>query len=606
MMHTTTASSTQRTYPQSPSGSGREDRKKIYDWRLLTRIFAYILPHKKYLALALVTLFAGTFFQLTRPYLLKKAVDIYVQNHSAALPTLYTIVLLFFFALLGDFGAGYVQLLSMARMGQQVMHDLRMAIFEHLQKMALQYFDHHPVGRLMTRVINDVEVLQELLSSGVVEMIGDLVTLFFALIIMLYLDWQLTVVLLLLTPVLIGMALLFRPKMRILYRLIREKLSALNAYMQENLNGLAIVQTFRREELNSHYFQQINQEHLHANLQATFLEAIFFPLIQVVNSLAIALLLWYGGGRVIRGTADLGTLVAFVYYFQLFARPLLTFGTHYNILQRAMASAERIFTLLDTTVRVRNPRYPIAVNRLKGAISFQHVWCAYQPQEWILRDVSFQVEPGEKVALVGATGAGKTSVIRLLSRLYEFQRGRITLDGIDIRKIDRRVLQRNIGVVLQDFHLFSDTVTENIRLWNQDIPLERVREVCKYVHADAFIQRLPFGYHTRMHEKGSTLSFGQRQLLSFARVLAFAPQILVLDEATSHVDTETELLIQDALQKLLEGRTALIIAHRLLTIHHVNRILVFHKGQIIESGTHDTLLRAGGMYHHLYQLQFQD
>jgi ATP-binding cassette subfamily B protein len=492
--------------------------------------------------------------------------------------------------------------------GQRIMFDLRMQLHSHLQRLDLRFYDRNPVGRLMTRVTTDVDVLNELFTSGVVSVFGDLFTLVGIMGVLIWLDWRLALVAFSVLPLIALITQWFRSNVRESYRTVRTWIARINAYLQERITGMTTVHLFRREARDFAAFDEIDRKHRDANVRSIVFYAVFYPAIELVSALAAALILWVGGGSVIEGTLTLGSLVAFLMYAQRFFRPISDMSEKFNILQGAMASSERIFALLDTSVQIQSPAgvgLPPSPGFGAGAIAFEHVTFAYVEGEPVLRDVSFRVEPSQRVAIVGATGAGKTTIVSLLLRFYDVQGGRITIDGVDIRDMDLTRLRALFGLVLQDVHLFSGTVASNIRLGHDAIGDEAVWRAVKAVHADVFIDRLPRGLATPVAERGATLSVGQKQLLSFARALAFDPRVLILDEATSSVDTETELLIRDALKVVMRGRTTIAIAHRLSTIQGMDRILVLHKGQLRESGTHQELLATRGIYHRLYQLQFQ-
>jgi ATP-binding cassette subfamily B protein len=475
------------------------------------------------------------------------------------------------------------------------------------------FFDRNPVGRLMTRVTSDVDAVNELFTSGVVTVFGDVFTLLGIMAVMLWLDWRLALTAFSVIPALFLVTNWFRRGSRRSFREVRRWVARINAFLQEHLVGMGVVQLFRRERRAREAFGEVNRAHADANLRQIFYYAVFYPAVDVLAAAAVGLILLYGGERVLRGGLTLGALVAFIQYSERFWRPISDLSEKFNILQSAMASAERIFTLLDTPVEVRPPEDPLMLPAAAGRVGFEDVWFRYRDDPppagdeppWVLREIGFTVEPGRSLALVGATGAGKTSIISLLARFYDPQRGRVTIDGVDVRELEPAALRRTVGLVLQDVHLFSGTIASNIRL-GSDISAERVRAAARAVHIDRFVESLPEGYQTEVRERGATLSVGQKQLLSFARALAHDPRILVLDEATSAVDTETEALIQDALKVLLRGRTAIVIAHRLSTVQNVDQILVMHKGRIRERGTHQELLARRGLYWRLYQLQYKD
>jgi ATP-binding cassette subfamily B multidrug efflux pump len=490
--------------------------------------------------------------------------------------------------------------------GQRIMFDLRMAIYEHLQRLDLRYYDRNPVGRLMTRVTSDVDVLNDLFTSGVVTVFGDLFALLGIMAMMLWMNWRLALVAFAVLPLIVLITQWFRRNVRDSYRVVRGWIARINAFLQENITGMSTVQLFRREPLNFARFDEIDRQHRDANIDSIFYYAVFYPAVEAVSALSAALIIWYGGAGVMRQALTLGSLVAFLQYSQRFFRPISDMSEKFNVLQSAMASSERIFKLLDEPIVVRPPirpeRRPAPA---RAQIVFEGVWFAYNDQDYVLKDVSFEVKPGQRVGIVGATGAGKSSLVNLLLRFYDVTRGRITVDGVDVRDLDLDDLRGLFSLVLQDVHLFSGTIADNIRLGHASIDDERVRQAAHAVHADAFIDRMPDGYASVVAERGSTLSVGQKQLLSFARALAFDPRVLILDEATSSVDTETELLIRDALRVLMAGRTTIAIAHRLSTIQDMDKILVLHKGQLRESGTHQELLARRGIYFKLFELQYK-
>ncbi|HKC76333.1 MAG TPA: ABC transporter ATP-binding protein, partial [Chloroflexota bacterium] len=524
--------------------------------------------------------------------------------------------ILFLLALVVGFAIRYSQEVLLNYLGQRVMYDLRMQIFTRLQRLPLAFFDRNPVGRLMTRLTNDVDALNEMLTDGAVAIFGDIFTLLGIVGVLLWLNWRLALVTFVILPVLVVFMSLFRRAMRDSYRQVRTRLARLNAYIAENISGTQIVQLFNREQRNFTAFDALNLDYLGANLRSLFYFALFYPTVSVLSSVAIALIVWYGGGNVLAPAAGgsrgvlpaltLGSLVAFLSYADRFFVPIRDLSEKYNILQGAMAASERIFGILDERETIVDPPDPVPLGEVRGEVEFQSVWFSYNPDEWVLKDVSFTIAAGESVAIVGATGAGKTSLIALLSRFYDVQRGAILVDGHDVREVAQAELRRHIGVVLQDPFIFSGTIAGNIRLHEERISDERVRAAARFVNADGFISELPQGYDTPVRERGAGLSVGQKQLLAFARAIAFNPEILlVLDEATSSVDTETEALIQDALARLMQGRTSIIIAHRLSTIRNVDRIIVLHKGRVVEQGTHEELLARAGIYRNLYELQYQ-
>ena len=576
---------------------------KSYDRTLLRRLLRYLRPYWAPVLASFLLIVGMAALDLVGPYLTKIAIDRYIRQGNAT--GLDRIALLYLGALFLAFVVRFGQVYLLQMTGQKVMMDLRREIYAHLQRLHVAFFDQNPVGRLMTRVTTDVDAVNELFTSGVVTVFGDLFTLFGIMGVMMAMNWKLALVTFSVIPLFFVVTNWFRAGSRATFREVRKWVARINAFLQENITGMPVVQLFRREERNREAFAAINRQHTDANLAQIFYYAVFYPAIELLAALAAALIILYGGWRVIAGTLTLGALVAFIQYSERFWRPISDLSEKFNILQAAMASSERIFTLLDTEPKVVAPEKPVHLEKVRGRVGFENVTFGYQPGTPVLQDIDFTVEPGRSVALVGATGAGKTSIISLLTRFYDVQQGRVTLDGTDVRALDPAQLRSSLALVLQDVHLFSGTIASNIRLGSA-IPDERVREAARAVHAHRFIEALPQGYETEVRERGATLSVGQKQLLSFARALAHDPRVLILDEATSSVDTETENLIQDALKVLLQGRTAIVIAHRLSTIQHVDEILVLHKGRVRERGTHQELLAQRGLYWRLYQLQYKD
>jgi ATP-binding cassette subfamily B multidrug efflux pump len=506
--------------------------------------------------------------------------------------------------LLVSFVLTVLQINMMAVTSQKVMYDIRIKVLSHIQRLSLAFFDKNPVGRLVTRATNDVEVLDEMITSIVTTLLRDMFVLVGVVAIILNLNWRLALVSFAVLPFMVWATAVFSVRIRDAFRETRVKIARINASLQESLSGMRVTQIFGQERESYNRFAGINHENFLANMKQLKVFAVFMPLMELASSVAIGLVIWYGGGKVIQTTLSLGTLVAFLSYVQMFFRPIRNLAEQYSTMQQTMASSERIFILLDTTEFIPDPPVPTRPRDVRGRITFENVWFSYDGAEDVLRDVSFTVEPGETVAIVGATGAGKTSIISLILRFYDIGKGRIALDGVDLREMEKSFLRSNLGLVMQDVFIFAGDIKGNIRLGNSAITDEKVREVARYVNADRFIEKLPAGYDEVVQERGSTLSTGQRQLLAFARALAFDPKILILDEATSNIDTETEALIQDALVKLLKGRTSIVIAHRLSTIQHADKILVMHKGKIREVGTHQELLAKRGYYYRLYQLQY--
>ena len=578
---------------------------KAYDARLMRRLITYLRPYKTHVVLATAAIIGHSALELVPPYLVKLVIDRYIPARDVNGLTL--IAVLYLATLLGSFALDYAQTWLLQLTGQRIMFDMRMQIYEHLQRLDLKFYDRNPVGRLMTRVTTDVDVLNDLFTSGVVSIFGDLFTLVGIMVMMVWIDWRLAIVAFSVLPLIWVVTQWFRRNVRDSYRTVRIWIARINAYLQERITGMATVQLFRREARDFEEFDRIDRTYRDANVQSIFYYAVFYPAIELISALAVALIIWIGGGWVMAGVLTLGSLVASLQYSSRFFRPISDMSEKFNVLQGAMASSERIFQLLDTPVEI-NPGFGSRRSRFDehGTIAFENVTFSYVPGEPVLRNVSFSVEPGQRVAIVGATGSGKTTIVSLLLRFYDVQEGRITLGGVDIREMDLTELRALFGLVLQDVHLFSGTIGGNVRLGNDAIDDATVRRAVEAVHAAGFIDKLPQGLDTAVAERGATLSVGQKQLLSFARALAFDPPVLVLDEATSSVDTETELLIRDALNVVMRGRTTIAIAHRLSTIQDMDRILVLHKGELRESGTHQELLAQRGIYHRLYQLQFKD
>jgi ATP-binding cassette, subfamily B, multidrug efflux pump len=600
---------------------------KAYDARLMRRLITYLRPYKLQVALATAAIIGHSILELVPPYLVKLVIDRYIPARD--INGLSIVAMLYLATLAGSFVLDYAQTWVLQFTGQRIMFDIRMQVYEHLQRIDVRFYDRNPVGRLMTRVTTDVDVLNDLFTSGVVSVFGDLFTLVGIMAMMIWLDWRLAIVAFSVLPLIWILTQWFRRNVRESYRTVRIWIARINAYLQERITGMATVQQFRREARDFEEFERIDRTYRNANVQSIFYYAVFYPAIELISALAAALIIWVGGGWVLGGILTLGSLVASLQYSSRFFRPITDMSEKFNILQGAMASSERIFQLLDTPVEIRSgvgsrdsgfeeheprlpepramveSRTPSPESRI-GRIAFENVTFAYIPGEPVVRNVSFTVDPGQRVAIVGATGSGKTTIVSLLLRFYDAQEGRITIGGVDIRDMDLHELRSLFGLVLQDVHLFSGTIGGNVRLGNEAIDEGAVRRAVEAVHASGFIDRLPAGLDTPVAERGATLSVGQKQLLSFARALAFDPPVLVLDEATSSVDTETELLIRDALKVIMRGRTTIAIAHRLSTIQDMDRILVLHKGELREAGTHQELLAHRGIYHRLYQLQFKD
>ena len=582
---------------------------KAYDARLMRRLLVYLKPHAGAVSVAFVMIVGGALVELAQPWLVRQAIDQDIAHGDLA--GLRQIALLYFGLVALMFVFDYLQTTMLQMIGQRIMHRLRMEVFGHLQKLDIAYYDHHPVGRLMTRVTTDVDALNDLFASGVITVFGDVLMLVGIMGAMLVMSWRLALVAFSVLPLIWLTTHWFRVHVRESYRQVRGLIARINAFLQEHITGMATVQLFRQESRTFARFDAINRDHRDVNIESIFYYAVFYPVIELLAALSAALIIWVGGRWALQGIGTLGGLVAFLLYARRFFQPISDLSEKFNILQAAMAASERIFGLLDTPVQIERARNAgriggVEVPRsLHVSIEFDHVWFAYVDDQFVLRDISFVIQPGQRIGIVGATGSGKTTMVSLLLRLYEVTRGRILVDGVDIRHWDLAELRGLFGLVLQDVHLFAGTIASNIRLGHTEITDEAVASAALAVHASRFIEALPQRYETPVAERGATLSAGQKQLLSFARALARNPRVLVLDEATSSVDTETEALIQDGLRVLMRGRTALAIAHRLSTIQDVDLILVLHKGELRERGTHQELLALRGLYFRLYELQLR-
>jgi ATP-binding cassette subfamily B protein len=576
---------------------------KVYDAQLIRRLWRFVRPHRSLLGISVVLLFGVSAAQLVQPYIVKLAIDGYITERRP--DGLGWLVLAFLGALLAEFLLRWAQLYVLERTGQNVVFDLRDHAFAHLQKLPSSFFDRNPVGRLMTRVTTDVEAIHEAFTSGLVLILADLVKLAGIVVILLWMDWRLALVTFAIVPPMGLVTWLFGMRMRKAYRKVRLLVARLNAFLQENVSGMRIVQLFVRERESMGRFRKINGDHRAAQLDGVRYDSIFSAVAELVGSVTLAGIVWAGGWRILGGAMSFGTLVAFIDYAGKFFRPLQELSQRYTTMQGAMASAERIFKLLDTEPRIVSPEAAhIPECGLRGEIEFDDVTFSYREGEPVLKNVSFRIRPGESVGIVGWTGSGKSTLIRLLVRLYDVDSGRVLLDGVDVRDYDIHDLRRAVGVVLQDHFLFAGSVANNISLGDPRVGEEQVREAARRVHADGIIAWLPGGYEEQVRERGSNFSMGERQLLSFARAVAFDPAVLVLDEATASVDPETERKIQSALDELLEGRSTIVIAHRLATVRHVDRILVLHQGELTEQGSHDELVaQEGGIYSTLVRLQ---
>src|SRR6476660_1234027 len=619
---------------------------KAYDSRLMKRLLGYLRPYKWQVVVALISIILKAGADVLGPFLTKTAIDKYLSSASASNHTfldaflnskpligIAQLGLFYFVLLLVGFGLEYTQIYLMQWTGQKVMFDLRSQIFRHLQHMHIGFYDKNPVGRLVTRVTTDVDALNEMFTSGVVAIFEDIFVLAGIVMIMLGMSWWLALITFAVLPLIFWATMVFRKSVRDSYRRIRTAIARINSYLQEHVTGMVVLQLFNREKRAYRSFDRVNAQHMDAFKDAIMAYALYYPVVEILSSVAIAMVIWFGGMGVLRGAVTLGVLVAFMQYAQRFFRPIQDLSDKYNILQSAMASRERVFKLLDTPVEITSPEQPRQAQGT-GRIEFDHVWFAYRKVEaadedgqpiaassnghssdetlkaghydWILRDVSFTIEPGETVAIVGHTGAGKTTIISLLMRFYDIQKGAIRIDGVDIRQMELNDLRRRFGVVLQDPFLFTGTIENNIRLGSQWITDEEIETAAENVNVADFVRSLPEGFKAPVLERGSTMSTGQKQLISFARALAHNPKILVLDAATSSVDTETEIRVREALTRMVQGSTSVIIAHRLSTIQRADKIIVMHKGHVREVGTHQQLLGQRGIYWKLYQLQYKD
>jgi ATP-binding cassette subfamily B protein len=576
---------------------------KAYDLRLIRRLWKFIIPYKRLFYLTMLLLPLQQAFGVAQPYLMKIGIDQYIAGKD--LWGLQNVMLLFLAALIGETVAAFAHHYFSMLVAQRCLADMRAAVFAHVQKLPMSYFDRNPVGRLVTRMTTDVDVLQEMFSSGVLTLVSDLIMVVWIVSIMFYLHVGLALVSLMLIPPMMFAINFFRIKARQNYRQIRERIARVNAYLGEAISGMTVIQLFSRETKTYREFEELNADHRDAYHLSNSYEAALYSMVEAAGSVSLGLLLWYGGGEVLHGIIGIGTVVAFKEYVHRFFVPMRDFSQKYAVMQSAMASAERIFQLLDTEVDIQNPKNAVVPKPFRGEVVFDNVWFSYKAGDPVLKGVSLRIAPGEKVAVVGATGSGKTTTIKLLNRSYDIQKGSIKVSGVDVREWDLHALRRHIGVVLQDVFLFSGDVRGNLILGDPSVSQERVEQAAKYANADQFIRQLPDGYLAPVRERGSNFSAGQRQLLSLARVLVFGPEILVMDEATSSVDTETEALIQDALDKVMRDRTCLLIAHRLSTIRNADRIIVLHHGEVRETGSHAELMEKRGIYHRLYQLQYE-
>ena len=592
---------TKKSFKPQQDETLQKKRKGSVDLYIVSRLLAYLKPYKTLIVVAIAITIAGSFLGPLRPYLTKIAIDDYIAKGD--LNGLTTISIFLAGAIILDGIKQYITTWMTQIIGQKAVFDIRMDIFTHLQKLPARFYDRNPIGRLITRSTNDVESLNEMLSSGIITILGDLLQLFFIVVLMVWSDWQLTLIVLSILPLMIYATIKFKNKVRAAFQDVLTNLARLNTFFQEHITGVTIVQLFNREARESKKYAGINADHRDANIRTVFYFSIYYPLIEVLSSAAAGLVIWYSGIRLLKADLTIGVVVSFVQYIWLFFRPLQHLSDRFNVIQTAIASSDRIIRLLDEQEGIENPSGMHHLTAFRDTIRFNNVWFAYDQENWILKDISFQIRHGEKIAIVGATGSGKTTLINILSKLYPFQKGSITIDGIQLQEIEEHSLRKLVGVVMQDVFLFSGTIKENLAFGNPDVSDDDIREAATIVGADRFIDQLPDKYEYKVLENGTGLSSGQKQLTAFVRALLYNPEILVLDEATSSVDTETETLIDSATANLMKNRTSIIIAHRLSTVQKADRIIVLHKGVIRETGNHQELLANRGLYYKLYLLQ---
>jgi ATP-binding cassette subfamily B protein len=582
--------------------------EKTYDWTVTKRLLGYLKPYWTLAAVALVLTFLTNILISLQPWFTKHAVDDFITPKQTE--GIWFFAFAFFCLFLFRFIFSYIQEILLNIVGQRVMFDLRTQIYTKLQHQEVAYYDKNPVGRIITRITSDVDALNELFTSGVIDVLGDLVIIFAIIGMMFWMDWKLALVSLITVPLLFAATNWFRKRARVGFDKVRTRTAKLNSFLQEHISGAQTVQLFNAEAKAQKNFHDINDDYRNANIETIYYYAIFYPMVDFIGAIGIALVIWFGGYQILTGVSasgtalTIGTVIAFIQYSQQLFQPIRDLSDKFNVLQAAIVASHRIFLLLDLPIEIKTPKKPKKTGKVLGNIEFQNVWFAYKKDNWVLKDVSFSIKAGESIALVGHTGSGKTTVTNLLMRFYDVQRGRILLDGVDVRDWDLESLRENFAVVLQDVFLFSGSLANNIRLGNAEISDEKILWASREVHADEFVQKIPDAYESLVKERGAGLSVGQKQLISFARALAFEPSILILDEATSSIDTETEQLIQQAVDRVMQARTSLVVAHRLSTVQKCDRILVFHHGELREAGTHNELLGSRGLYWRLYQLQY--
>lgn len=577
--------------------------EKTYDWTITKRLLGYLKPYWMLAAVAFALTLLTNVLANMQPWFTMRAVDDFITPKQT--DGIWFFAFAFFCLFLFRFIFSYVQEILLNIVGQRVMFDLRTQIYTKLQHQEVAYYDKNPVGRIITRITSDVDALNELFTSGVIDVLGDLVSIFTIVVMMFLLDWKLALISLITVPLLFAATNWFRKRARAGFDKVRTRTAKLNAFLQEHISGAQTVQLFNAEAKAQKNFHDINDDYRDANIETIYYYAIFYPMVDFIGVIGIALVIWFSGYQFLSGTTlTIGTVIAFVQYSNALFQPIRDLSDKFNVLQAAIVASHRIFLLLDLPIEIKTPEKPKKTGKVVGNIEFQNVWFAYKKDNWVLKDVSFSISAGESIALVGHTGSGKTTVTNLLMRFYDVQRGRILLDGVDVRDWDLESLRKNFAVVLQDVFLFSGSLANNIRLGNAEISDEKILWASREVHADEFVQKIPDAYASLVKERGAGLSVGQKQLISFARALAFEPSILILDEATSSIDTETEQLIQQAVDRVMQARTSLVVAHRLSTIQKCDRIFVFHHGELREAGTHNELLATRGLYWRLYQLQY--